>query len=75
METENADENKQLEGETKEKHDKIHKIELIANMEEHNIFMCYNYRKDNPLSRYMRNISNKQHYFINLAMKICWNGI
>ena len=49
METENADENKQLERETKEKHDKIHKIELITNMEEHNIFMCYNYQKDNPL--------------------------
>ena len=49
METEKADENKQLERETKEKHDKIHKIELITNMEEHNIFMCYNYQKDNPL--------------------------
>ena len=42
METENADENKQLERETEEKHDK-------TNMEEHSIFMCYSYQKDNPL--------------------------
>ena len=49
METENADKNKQLERETKEEHDKIHKIELITNMEEHNIFMCYSYQRHNPL--------------------------